>query len=103
MALQTACSGTVLIVLGSLVAVAAPGDGQTAMVTYPLWLCGGVLGIMAIASAIVGRARRRGWVVIGLFALIAISSVVWALVVSINYVSPNVSEQQNESQNEPQQ
>ena len=64
---------------------AAPGDGQTGMVTYPLWGLGALLGTAAIVAAIVLRSNWRYWLAVAIFAAMAIASVVWAFGEAMRY------------------
>ena len=83
--LALAVTGTALICFGSWTVARAPGDGQTGMVVYPLYLFGGALGIFAIIRA--SRQAVPGVVVgaIWLLAAISIASVVWGFVATMQY------------------
>jgi len=73
--------GTALICAGSFFAIVAPGDGQTGMVTFPLWVLGAVAGIVALGRAARGDARSEVLILAG----IAIASVVWSFLASVQY------------------
>jgi hypothetical protein len=70
------CLGAPSILLGSLVIIAAPNDGQTGMVAFPLWAFGAAMGLIATALAIWSTVRTR-WLVAGL-ALVSLISIVLA-------------------------
>ena len=77
--------GTVAICLGSFVAIVAPGDGQTGMVTFPLFFLGSMLGIGSIIGFLATRpGSGTGWCVAAL-AAIAIGSVIWSYLASAAY------------------
>lgn len=77
--------GCTLICIGSFVAISAPGDGQTGMVTFPLWLIGGALGIVTIVSYVAQGAQRSGggWLI--LLGGISIGSVIWSFAAASRY------------------
>jgi len=78
---------TLLICAGSFFGIVAPGDGQTGMITFPLWFLGAVLGVWAIRlSLVAGSPRGHRWVVL-LLAIIAFASVVWSFVASQQYAA----------------
>lgn len=72
--LLLAIGGAALIGFGSFVAIAAPGDGQTGMATFPAWLLGGLAGLAALGLLICSAEARPQWpVVIGLAILSLLS------------------------------
>ena len=79
--------GAVLICFGSIVAIAAPGDGQTGMVTFPLWLLGGCAGVAAIVFALKEPRSIGVLVCVAVFAAAAVGSVVSSFVASSRYSS----------------
>lgn len=81
--------GLLLIAFGSLIVVAAPGDGQTGMVVFPLLGIGGTLGIIAIVRAWNIRSIEPvAIVVVGTCAAIAAAFVAWAIIASSRYSHP---------------
>lgn len=62
---------TFLVCIGSLVVILAPGDGQTGMVAFPLWLAGGVLWLVSFGLAMFSERNLGPWwsvVVLGLLS-----------------------------------
>ncbi|MBV6458382.1 MAG: hypothetical protein HONBIEJF_01509 [Fimbriimonadaceae bacterium] len=75
-----AVAAMLLIVFGSRIAAAAPGDGQTGMVTFPLWVLGGWLGVGAIKDAWEVRSETPAALVgVGLCMLVAVVSIAWSV------------------------
>ncbi len=85
MVLCLAVIGFVLISLGSLLVIVAPGDGQTGMFAIPLWFVGGLLGVAAIIFSLgrSGTGRERTWVLVS--ALLSLASVAWAVTAAMQY------------------
>ena len=77
-----AVGGSILICLGSFVAYAAPGDGQTGMVCFPLW---GLGGLMGISSVVIGGFKRNYMLFILPLAIISIYSVTLAFKAADDY------------------
>jgi hypothetical protein len=69
---------------GSYVAIAAPGDGQTGMVTFPAWGLGITLaGVSVAMGALKKNNREFFWTC----AFLAVVSVVWSFFASWQYES----------------
>jgi hypothetical protein len=77
--------GALAIGCGSLIGIAAPGDGQTGMTIFPMWGLGAMLGLFAVAMCISSRASAAVWSVVVVCALIAIGSVVKCVDVTMKY------------------
>ena len=77
--------GMALILGGSFYAIAAPGDGMTAMFTFPMWGIGGCLVLSAIVSVVSRRFTFGERSTVFVFALIAAGSVIWSFVASVQY------------------
>ena len=73
-----------LVFCGSFFAIAAPGDGQTGMVTYPCWFFG---FLFAIASFGKGGLKKGNRELVLTFGLLAIISVALAFLAAFNYES----------------
>jgi hypothetical protein len=80
-----AAVGACLIGLGSFIVIAAPGDGQTGMTAFPLWMFGGALGLSSLFAM---RSQdlpsgARGAIIF--CAVAAIVSVILSFVVCATY------------------
>jgi|GEM_PF-4035239 len=53
--LALAASGSAFVLFGSFIAAAAPNDGQTGMVLFPMYAIGGVLGVVSLVGCWIGR------------------------------------------------
>ena len=78
-------TGAILICIGSFFAIAAPGDGQTAMIMYPAWLAGGIIGLTALRMLCTSSAARSQWPLVGGLATVALLSVAWSFYVCFLY------------------
>jgi peptidoglycan/LPS O-acetylase OafA/YrhL len=74
------------ICFGSLVAGTFPGDGQTGMVAFPLWIVGGAFGITALLMAAFRREDRPSLLALLALAVLAIGSVFWSYKASERYI-----------------
>ena len=79
-------AGCGAICFGSIVAGTFPGDGQTGMVAFPLWLLGGALGITALLMAAFRPEDRRSLPILLVLAALATGSVFWSYKASERYV-----------------
>lgn len=79
--LVLAVLGTVAICLGSQVVVAAPGDGQTCVVTIPLWFLGGVSGAVSLTGLLISKPDGYVGAWVAGLAAISVGSVVRCYVV----------------------
>jgi len=77
--------GMLAICLGSFVGSVAPGDGQTGMIVFPLYAIGAVLGLASIWSCVATKAPRDVWIGVLALATMAIGSVAWCIVASIQH------------------
>lgn len=69
---------------GSYVAILAPGDGQTGMITFPAWSLGLSL---AIISAVLGGLKKGNRELFWTCALLAALSVLWSFFAAMQYES----------------
>ena len=75
-AYSLAAIGALLICVGSLLIILAPGDGQTGMIAFPLWALGTLLGMVSIILCLGVKAQQVEWLIIAICAVVAIGSVV---------------------------
>ena len=70
--------GAVLIGCGSFIAIQASRDGQTGMVTFPLWLLGGGAGITALILVFHWGATVADRAIVVAVSILAFGSVLWS-------------------------
>lgn len=75
-AYSLAAIGALLICVGSLLVILAPGDGQTGMTTFPLWALGALLGMVSVVLCLGVKAVQMEWLIIAICAFVSIGSVV---------------------------
>jgi len=79
--------GCLSICGGSFFVIMAPGDGQTAMVAYPLWGIGAAFGLTSMTNSLEAGVSRETRRIVAALAMIAVLSVVWGYVASVQYES----------------
>lgn len=77
--------GCILFCFGSLIAIAAPGDGQTGMVVFPCWFVGGGLIVAGLARSVNLKTPTWGRIPIALCAFISLGSAAWSFKAAEDY------------------
>lgn len=75
-----------LVILGSIVASAAPGDHQAAFGCYPLWVLGAAFWLTGYSESAGTRWRR----VVLACGAVAFASFVWASKVAYDYAMAHI-------------
>lgn len=75
---------TLLLLGGSFLVLASPGDGQTGMIVLPCYVVGMVCGVIALVLAFYGHDLMARKIVFGC-AAVSVASIVGAVVVALRY------------------